>query len=132
MPLAVDTNVLVRVLADDGSEHAAAARTLFRDEEIFVPETVILEAEWVLRSAMKLDRGAVSSRLSSLLATPNVHVEGRVKILKAVLAHASGLDFADAMHLYASSQCEAMITFDERLIREAPKITDAIPVRKPQ
>ena len=52
---ALDTNVLVRyVVRDDGAQLAAARRLIARciddGQSLFVPATVVLELEWVLRS----------------------------------------------------------------------------------
>ena len=51
----IDTNVLVRLLAADDAKQAAQARALMHSatqvgESLFVPLTVVLELEWVLRS----------------------------------------------------------------------------------
>ena len=53
---ALDTNVLVRYLVQDDAAQFAAARRLIRrcvadDATLFVPVTVVLELEWVLRSS---------------------------------------------------------------------------------
>ena len=49
--LAIDTNVIVRYLTADHPEQASRARALVDGAAVFVPVTVILESEWVLRSA---------------------------------------------------------------------------------
>lgn len=54
MMVAVDTNVLVRLLVNDDARQARRARALFEREEIFISPTVLLESEWVLRSAYGL------------------------------------------------------------------------------
>ena len=48
--IAVDTNVVVRLLIADDARQAAQASALFRNEEIWLCKTVILESVWVLRS----------------------------------------------------------------------------------
>ena len=47
---AVDTNVLVRALVQDDPVQARRALALLSHHQVFVPVTVILELEWVLRS----------------------------------------------------------------------------------
>ncbi len=44
--IAVDTNVVVRLLARDDEMQYQASRTLFETQEIFIPDTVVLELEW--------------------------------------------------------------------------------------
>ena len=51
MIVAVDTNILVRFLVADEPEQARRARELFSLNTILIPTTVLLETEWVLRSA---------------------------------------------------------------------------------
>ena len=54
--LAVDTNVVVRLLTGDNPAQAARARAIFQRETVFVVKTVILvETEWVLRSLYRFD-----------------------------------------------------------------------------
>ena len=76
MPLAVDTNVLARALIDDGSEQAAAAFELMRDNATFVPDTVLLETEWMLRSALKIQRAEINDLFSTLLGSAEVIFRG--------------------------------------------------------
>jgi predicted nucleic-acid-binding protein len=49
--MALDTNVLVRYLTRDEPEEAARAKSLVERGPVFVAKTVMLESEWVLRSA---------------------------------------------------------------------------------
>jgi len=43
--IAIDTNVLVRLLTRDDEPQFQQAATLFAENKIFIPETVILETE---------------------------------------------------------------------------------------
>ena len=47
---AIDTNVIVRFLTADDLAQAAVARRAIEAGDIFIPTTVLLETEWVLRS----------------------------------------------------------------------------------
>lgn len=56
---ALDTNVLVRWLTDDDAKQSAIVASLLeraatKEARLFVPVTVILETEWVLRSGAQL------------------------------------------------------------------------------
>ena len=52
--VAIDTNVLVRLLtADDAAQHRVALK-LFSSNEKYIPDSVVLETEWVLRAAYRL------------------------------------------------------------------------------
>ena len=48
---AIDANVVVRYLTGDHPKQAARVRALIEGEPVFVPVTVALETEWVLRAA---------------------------------------------------------------------------------
>ena len=57
---ALDTNVLVRFLVQDDARQGAAASRLIRSGveaggTLFVPVTVVLELEWVLRTDFPSD-----------------------------------------------------------------------------
>lgn len=46
---AVDTNVIIRYLTGDDPAQVVKARAIIGREPVFVPGTVVLEVEWVLR-----------------------------------------------------------------------------------
>lgn len=129
MRRAVDTNVLVRILADNGSEQAKTARDLLSEGTLVVSATVLLETEWVLRSRFKLDRKIRSDLLEGLLNLRTVEVESRSVVQRAVSGFRAGMDFADALHLAGSSDCDELVTFDRDFARLAQDAPDAIPVR---
>ena len=51
---AVDTNVVVRLLAQDDPKQTAAARALFSAGSIWIAKTVLLETAWVPVNCSKL------------------------------------------------------------------------------
>lgn len=61
MKIALDTNVLVRILINDEPEQTKIIRhlikyTFAKKEKLFVSALVILETNWVLKANYKLDR----------------------------------------------------------------------------
>jgi predicted nucleic acid-binding protein len=68
--IAVDTNVVVRLLTGDNAQQAARAVALFKSEEIWLSKTVILETEWVLRSLYRFSGAHVSAALLGSRASP--------------------------------------------------------------
>jgi predicted nucleic-acid-binding protein len=79
MPV-LDTNVLVRyIVQDDPSQLAAAKRLISRcvaeGSTLFVPVTVVLEMEWVLRSSFAFGKDDVLMTLSSLLSAAELSFE---------------------------------------------------------
>ena len=61
--LAIDTNVIVRYLTGDHPKQSARARAVIDGEDVFVATTVLLETEWVLRSAYAFDPAQVCKAL---------------------------------------------------------------------
>jgi predicted nucleic acid-binding protein len=117
--IAVDTNVIVRLLTRDDEAQYRLAYTLFERAELFVPLTVLLETEWVLRYAYEFAAADVVSALQRLFGLPNVHPEQPLRVAAALAWHAQGLDLADALHLAASQPGEGFVTFDRELALRA-------------
>ena len=117
--LAIDTNVIVRYLTDDHPEQAPRARAIIDGAPVFVPVTVVLETEWVLRSAYDYDRTDVVHALQAFGGLPTVSIEDADKVAMALDLATLGMDFADALHLGRSSHCDGFVTFDRRLTKTA-------------
>lgn len=116
---AVDTNVVVRYLTGDDPDQAARARAAIGEGDIFVSTTVLLESEWVLRSAYGFDGKRVAEALRAFLGLPGVAVESPVLLAEALARTETGMDFADALYLGAAARCETILTFDRRFIESA-------------
>jgi len=98
---------------DDAVQGRIAADVLSAGD-VFVPKTVILELEWVLRYVADQPEDKVLDCLAHLIALPGITVEDRDEI-EAALGHCrNGIDFADALHLAASKSCSELLTFDDR------------------
>lgn len=120
--IAIDTNVVVRYLTGDHPDQSARARALIDTTPVFVPVTVMLECEWVLRSAYGFAPQAVIDALRAFCGLPSVTVEDAPQIARALDHVAAGMDFADALHLGRAAQCAAFATFDRRLLKSAAAI----------
>ena len=116
---AVDTNVVVRYLTGDHPEQAARARAAIDEGPVFASTTVMLESEWVLRSAYGFAGKEVAAALRSFSGLPNVFVESPIVLAEALDRAQMGMDFADALHLGAAARCEVILTFDKRFFEMA-------------
>ncbi len=118
--ISLDTNVIARFYVDDPSDPEATrqrplARKVFEQASaLFVPLTVVLELEWVLRAFYNFSATDFEKIIRHLAGLPHLTLESQASVLDALQAHVKGLDFADALHLRASSQCESLVTFDDR------------------
>ena len=130
--LAVDTNVVVRFLADDDPAQHKRAVALFRAHTIWLAKTVLLETEWVLRSAFELPASDIAQALRSLTALPGVRCEDLPAVRSAIEALSAGMDFADALHLASSRHAdEGFASFDARFIQRARKHWPGLPIHTP-
>ncbi len=121
--IAIDTNVLVRLLTRDDEPQFQQASTLFAENKIFIPETVILETEWVLRFAYKFSQATIFEALRKTLGLSNVQTARPGVIAQALDLAGQSLDFADALHLAASQECGQFATFDTSFIKKANGLT---------
>ena len=117
---AIDTNVLVRFLTKDDPEQYARAKALIEGGDIFVATTVLLEAEWVLRSGYEYARMDIINALRSFAGLADVTLESPDVAAQALAWTETGMDFADALHLSSSSRYGSFHTFDAKLIKAAP------------
>jgi predicted nucleic-acid-binding protein len=117
--IAVDTNILVRILTNDDPAQARRAIELLKSDGIFIPKTVLLETEWVLRHAYGIARSSIITGFQKLLGLSNVSVEDPDSIYHAISWYENKLDFADALHLASSRRCTNFATFDSAFIKKA-------------
>ena len=120
---AVDTNVLARFFINDEDDNEAAqqrpAAITALSGAVFVPVTVILEFEWVMRGFYELPRKDIQRVFESLCGLENVQIEDRGIVLAALNAYQQGLDLADALHLARADFCSTFLSFDQRLKKRA-------------
>ncbi len=111
---AVDTNVLARYYLRDDAAQARLADRALSSGDAFVPKTVVLELEWILRYVAEQPAGKVLDCLAHLIALPGITIEDHDEVETALRYARHGIDFADALHLAASKACSEMLTFDDR------------------
>ena len=119
--VALDTNLLVRILVNDEPDQARRAAKLVESNPVWVSKTVLLETEWVLRALYRIDRTTLHEALSRFLSLPTIRVEDATAVLKALAAYAGGMDFADALHLTSSGPATRFATFDRALLKKAAR-----------
>ncbi len=110
--IAVDTNVLVRLLTADDPSQTECAVMLFQSERILIPKSVLLETEWVLRFSYKLSAEVIGAAFRRVFGLPQVRMEDPLAVMAALQSYAGGMDFADALHLASSGSAQSFATFD--------------------
>lgn len=128
--VAVGTNVVVRLLTQDDELQFQKSKQIFTTQDVLIPDTVILETEWVLRFAYKFKPTDICEALKRLFGLPNVHLSNASLIIQVLQWHETGLDFADAFHLAHSQSYSEFYTFDDKFIKKASRLTNC-EVKKP-
>src|SRR5664280_2395376 len=108
--IAVDTNVVVRLLTEDDPKQAAAARSLFAGGPIWIAKTVLLETGWVLRSLYGFEESGICDAFTKLLGLKNVRAEDESSVAAALALTAHGIELADAMHLSSRPPAAAFVS----------------------
>ena len=127
--IAVDTNLLVQILADDPGQpgRVAAARAIASEaKQVFVPLVVQVETVWVLESGYGLDKKSVIRALEHLEVNQAFVMEDEDLSHRAlVLFQSCNADFSDCVILAGClAQGLELYTFDKRL----GKLAGATPV----
>jgi predicted nucleic-acid-binding protein len=119
--IGLDANVLARYFVEEANADSAteaqllAARQLIESgQELFLPKTVALELEWVLRGYYGFAVESVLQVFEQLLNHPCLSVEDRPDLEQALAGLRSGLNFADALHHASCRNCEVIASFDDR------------------
>jgi len=118
--IAVDTNVLIRFLVDDHPAEGKRARRVFEAYQVLIPESVLLESEWVLRAVYGFSREQISTAFRALLQLPSVVVDDRRLVGQVLDWFEEGFDFADALH-YARGKELEFKTLDRKFLNKGKK-----------
>jgi len=124
---ALDTNVILRLLTHDDPGQMAALAKFFAahpGESYFVPDIVLVEAVWTLRSAFGWKRNQIAVALRRLAAKPDVDFGSRDGVHAAIVAMEAGGDFADQLIVSAAQEhgCTRLATFDAELAARHPEL----------
>lgn len=124
--IALDTNILIRLLISDDAKQTAAAERLLKEaveqsETCFISDPVLCETEWVLDRSYKVPRGEILSALRNLLARQSLFTfENPETLGKALDDYQQGqADFSDFL-IGAKAQAlgaRTTFTFDRVLSR---------------
>jgi predicted nucleic-acid-binding protein len=115
---AVDTNVLVRLVARDDAKQVAAAEA-FVAKGAWVSHIVLVETSWVLDSVYDLDSKQIAMAVEMLLNHRDLTLQDPDVVLAALgsFRQKPGLGFSDCMGLEIARKAGHLPlgTFDRRL-----------------
>jgi predicted nucleic-acid-binding protein len=120
--IALDSNVLLRYLINDGSPQCATAARFVRQELSadvpgFISLPVACEIYWVMSRTYKLQRDVMLEAFENLLNAREIRFEREAlvgSVVEGLMSEGSKLDFAD-MLIHAIGQaegCVRTVTFD--------------------
>lgn len=123
--IGLDTNVLVRYVAQDDPVQTPAANEIIDglDESRpgYVTMIVLVEMYWVLSRAYKMDTTSIAKILYGVLDSAEILVEQPDAVRRALRRVDDGADFADALinQLGADAGCDFTVTFDQKAAKVA-------------
>ncbi len=123
--IGLDTNVLVRYLAQDDALQSAQAtriieRRLTEDRPGFISLVILLETVWVLDRAYALSAAQIAQAIERILQADTLVIQNEQEVFTAMIAFKAGeAGFADALigALGAWAGCSATLTFDRKAAR---------------
>lgn len=121
--VALDTNVVVRILVGDDPVQTPRAERFFVEhasgDGIFISIVVFAEVAWVLRAAYEWDRATIHDRLDRLIRTRGVSIEELDLVQGALEEYAVGkAELADFLIVGKARAAGAtLFTFDRTLMR---------------
>ena len=127
--IGLDTNILMRYLTgDDETQYRAILKLLCRKGAyFFVPDLVLVELDWVLRSAYDWSRDEIADAIARLLQVQNLQFEDEDRIRRALGAIRRGADLSDELLVAKCREhdCEQFVTFDVTVIKRHSKFATA-------
>ena len=124
----IDTNVLVRALVQDDAVQARSAAESLGSGIVYIPVTVILELEWILRSRYGCSSTLIADAIDKLAHLENAIVGEQEAVIVAARRLRLGWEFADALHHALANGCDEFVTFDRSLARRAKRDATALKV----
>ncbi len=128
--IGIDTNVLVRYIAQDDPGQSAIA-TKFVEKECtvenpgFIGLVTLVELVWVSETCYGASKANVLALLQQLLSTRQLIVQESETVWRAVkLFEAGRADFADCLveRIAAANGCSLTVTFDKKAAKANMKL----------
>lgn len=118
----IDTNIILRILVADDPEKRKACEKLIREAPdkgvlLHVLPVTILETVWVLEKVYRLDRKRVREIVEAIINTPELLVEMREVLLKALRDYdEKNVKFSDALmaHWGVEKGYRIVYTYDRK------------------
>jgi predicted nucleic-acid-binding protein len=124
--IGLDTNVLVRYIAQDDPKQSPLAnaliQTLSSEAPGFVTQVALVELVWVMQSCYQTTKPELTAILETLLRTRELLVENTEAALKALQVFStSNGDFSDCLIAQCAQMagCTHTVSFDKNAVKVA-------------
>ena len=124
--IGLDTNVLVRYIAQDDPKQSAVATNLInsltKERPGFISVVSMVELAWVMQSCYKSTKMEIVNILETILATRELIIENAETVIRATrLFSGAGVDFSDCLIERSANKagCEYSVSFDANAIKHA-------------
>lgn len=128
--IALDTNLLIRLLTRDDADQVAVveeiiSQAVVNDEACLLPDIVLCELEWVLVDGYGVPRSRLVTVLQGLMSESHFQVENRNRLRRALDAYAGGKgDLSDYLLGETGADFGARTTFTfDKALRDHPAFT---------
>jgi predicted nucleic-acid-binding protein len=122
--IGLDTNVLIRYIAQDDKKQSALATNLInsltKESPGFITLVSVIELVWVMQSCYESTKMEVVKILETLIATRELIIENAETVIRATRVFSSSrADFSDCLIERSANKagCEYSVTFDENAIK---------------
>jgi predicted nucleic-acid-binding protein len=125
--IAIDTNVIVRLMVNDDERQSRAAERFIREhggsgDPCYVSHATLIETVWVLETVYGFDRGMVADALAGILEAEQLEFDSPIDIAAAVDDFRQGrAEFADCLigRINLLAGCTHTVTFDRKAAKLA-------------
>lgn len=125
--IAVDTNLLLRLVINDDETQHALAKAFFAErsasDPAYIGSIVMTEFVWLLTRRYRFAKDRVADLILALLQSPDLVIE-RADLVEeaAILCRQPKVDFTDAFiaQLSLARGCRAVMTFDKDAAKRIP------------
>ena len=130
--IGLDTNVLVRYLAQDDPDQAARATRIVEQELTeeppgFIGLVVLVETVWVLQRLYRASAEEIRETATDLLGSRDIVVENRDVVTRALaLSRQNSCGFADAIIAASAfnAGCDKVISFDRGAVHAGMSLVE--------
>ena len=118
--IAVDTNILVRLIVEDDEAQVVRALALAEHEPFFIGYSVLCELDWVLQSRYDYDRRRIVAAVNALTELIEISFVNADDVRWALDCHARAGELADYLHMASAREIGRFASFENKLKRAGP------------